>query len=101
MQPRKRTEVGTRKETAKGYIKIYVPDHPNAKDGWEFEHRIVMEKALGRYLLPDETVHHKFGIRSDNKIENLELWIKPQPSGIRVEDAVVWAKRILERYGTK
>lgn len=37
-----------------------------------------------------------YGIGIDNRIENLELWVKPQPTGIRVSDAVKWAQEVLE-----
>ena len=52
------------------------------------EHRLVMIKHLGRDLKPFETVHHKNGIRGDNRIENLELWATSQPYGQRVKDLV-------------
>lgn len=83
----------------KGYVIIRTKmNHPRNKYNEMFEHTLVMEAYLGRYLYPGENVHHRNGIKDDNRIDNLELWTKPQPSGIRVEDAIEWAKEILNRY---
>jgi hypothetical protein len=50
------------------------------------EHRVVMERNLGRQLRPDETVHHKNGDRLDNRPENLEVWTTRHGRGVRLAD---------------
>lgn len=62
------------------------------------EHRAVMERLLGRELLPGESVHHKNGQRDDNRPANLELRVSYHPHGQTVPDLLAWAHEILERY---
>lgn len=64
----------------------------------QLEHRHVMEQVLGRSLLPHENVHHLNGQRSDNRLDNLELWSTSQPAGQRVEDKTEWALAWLLQY---
>jgi len=114
---RKKPSKGGWKKDKNGYIYIFVQyDHPFSSmrggarrknsegkptysGGWILEHRLVMAEHYGRPLRHDEEVHHKNGIRDDNRFENLELWIKSQPAGQRVTDQIRWAKEILRRYG--
>lgn len=91
------------RDCAKGY------KHPNFSGGYlnrdgyrivfgKLEHRVVMEEFLGRKLEKDENVHHINGVKTDNRLQNLELWNTSQPSGQRIADKVRWAREILERY---
>jgi len=102
-----RTEVGNangnwkggRTRHKAGYVMVRVPSHPRARGSpYVFEHILVAEDLLRRYLVEGESVHHINGIRDDNRPENLELWMRPQPSGIRVSDAIAWARSIYDRY---
>lgn len=66
---------GGRRKSAKGYIRIYNPNHLFCtKDGYVLEHRLVMEEYLDRYLKPKEVVHHINNNPPDNRIENLKLF---------------------------
>lgn len=67
---------GGKYKSSYGYIFKYAPDHPSRKirkGNYIPEHRLVMEEYLGRYLEPEEIVHHKNAVRHDNRIENPEL----------------------------
>lgn len=83
---------GEWRPTDQGYLRRSVDSRV------ELQHRIIMVSHIGRDLLPDETVHHKNGDRSDNRISNLELWSTMQPAGQRVADKLAFALEIIERY---
>ena len=66
---------GGRVHDCEGYILIWRPGHPKARNGrYVLEHRAVMESVLGRYLKSKEEVHHINGDREDNRKENLKLF---------------------------
>lgn len=80
--------VGATRAAGNGYLA-----EKDADGKWVIQHRLVMQRHLGRKLARTEYVHHKNGMRTDNSLNNLELWVtkgrsKKDPSGQRLEDVL-------------
>lgn len=88
---RRKRKIGDTRVDADGYVLVYRPDYPGIRPPYYIqEHRLVMERILGRQLTSFETAHHRNGIRADNSESNLELWTTRQPAGQRPEDLAAW-----------
>jgi hypothetical protein len=77
---------GGRNYNDAGYILIHMPTHPFSNNcGYVREHRLTLEKYLGRYLKPKEVPHHLNEVKDDNRVENLLLFAS-QSAHVRFEN---------------
>lgn len=90
---------GPWEKTTKGYIRRRRTLPDGTRDN-QWQHRYVFEAQLGRPLRLDEEIHHKDGNRSNNNLDNLELWSTSQPKGQRGSEKRAWAIEIMELYST-
>lgn len=84
--------IGHKKARTDGYIALYYPSYPRSdKRGYIMEHVYLMEQFIGRPLKDDEVVHHKNRIKSDNRIENLQLMTFKEHARLHMKER--WAKK--------
>ena len=81
---------GGKKET-NGYMCIYLPEHPRACRKYVYEHIVVAEQKVGRYLKKTERVHHINGIKTDNRPENLIVF-KNDSEHLKEHRMKTWSK---------
>nr|DAG38919.1 MAG TPA: terminase ATPase subunit [Caudoviricetes sp.] len=74
------------RSTSAGYVVVYAPDHPRAQHGYIWEHVLVVEKELGRYLGPDEVVHHIDRQKNNNDPANLLVLTKSQHCALHYQE---------------
>ena len=93
------TPLGTTKPTGDGYVLTYRPDSPEAQGtGWALEHRVVMATELGHALPAGSTVHHRNGVRDDNRPVNLEVRAGSHGQGQSVPDLLDWARELIATW---
>lgn len=83
---------GGRRKTTNGYIMINVPNHPRSYRNEVYEHIVVAEKKIGRYLNKGETVHHINRIRDDNRQENLMVF-KNSSDHMKIHTLSTWSRK--------
>jgi endogenous inhibitor of DNA gyrase (YacG/DUF329 family) len=81
-----------------GYVMVWEPDHPNRSlKGWQYEHRLVTEKSIGRYLASEEVIHHRDGCKSNNDPANLEIMDAKEHAALSSRDQSDLIARSLAR----